>query len=115
MDNISEYIKMENLRDGYLYRVVARNARYGIWIKEQSAFLICRVKLGPPYLFEEYHYDFHPNYGTAKPIEELEQAPFPIERLSNSCWNKDEHVLEYLRVKEGWGPEGFQITEFKLL
>lgn len=69
------YIKIEDMKHGYLYRIHARNARYGIWNEEHKSFIISRVKFVDNYLFEEYHWDTGAPYGTARPLEELEKAP----------------------------------------
>lgn len=74
-----DYIKIPDLKDGYLYRILARNAGLGIWFKEQNAFTISRHKFGDNFLFEEYHWD-NESFATAKPIEELEESPFQPSR-----------------------------------
>ena len=75
----ADYIKVPDLKDGFLYRILARNAGYGIWFEEQNAFTISRHKFGSNFLFEEYHWD-NESFATAKPIEELEETPFQPSR-----------------------------------
>ena len=52
------YIKMENLKNGYCYKILVRNAYVGVWITQMKAFMISRYKMGDYYyLFYEYHWD----------------------------------------------------------
>jgi hypothetical protein len=94
-----EYIKMEDLKNGYLYRIRARNARIGIWCKKLEGFLISRFKFFSNFLFVEYHYDAHPLYGTVLPIEKLERVPFNAGAISNGLnWEGPiyTYMLKYL-------------------
>ena len=99
MDN---YVKMEDLKGGYLYKIIARNAEYGIWIPERKSFAISRFKFGDNYVFEEYHYDTGPPYGTVKPLEEIEKSPFRPEDMhlvftdKYAYYNNEDSILEYL-------------------
>ena len=82
MEN-THYIKMENLKNGYCYKILARNAYVGVWISQMKAFMISRYKMGDyPFLFYEYHWDtndaIHFPYGTAKPMAIIEKFPFKI-------------------------------------
>ena len=124
---MNAYLKPGELRDGFLYRIDAMRANYGIWLASSGSFLISREKFGHVYLFEEILDDREEPFqrtarpfkeleratpfsiedfskGTAKPIEELEQAPFPVERLEVSHRKKDEEVLKYLSDKEDREP-----------
>jgi len=103
---IKEYIKMPDLKDGYLYRIIARNASYGIWKESTSGFIISRDKFGHNYLFEEYHYDCEA-FATAQPIKEIEKAPFQIKHNeghdSGGEWDyydDEEEILAYLNKFE---------------
>jgi len=72
-----DYIKITELKDGYSYKIFARNAYVGVWNKSKNGFLISRYKVGSkPYLFYEYHWDWDDTIGTAKPLEEIEKCPF---------------------------------------
>jgi len=102
---VKDYIKMEDLKEGYLYRIIARNARYGIWKADEQSFIISRIKFGDNFLFPEYHYDC-PAFATAQPLKEIEQSPFRpkdirlvYEVVNNSV--KEEEILEYLNKFEG--------------
>ena len=76
-----EYMKMEEMKEGYLYRIQARNAKYGIWVERHDGFLIRRTKFKDVFTFVELHWDASDHFGTAKPIVELEKSPFDIEEL----------------------------------
>lgn len=84
-----DYLKMEDLKQGYLYRVVCRNADFGIWDSEQKGFVIRRIKFGDIFLFTEYHWDTGAPFGTAKPIAEIEKAPF-------DNFEQEQKILDYL-------------------
>jgi len=106
-------IKFEDLKDGYLYKISARNSSYGIWVENKGAFLISRIKFDDNYLFEEFFRD-ELNLGTATPIKEIEKSPFEPEDMEivtkqnengvyYSGHKKGVEILYYLnsKVKEG--------------
>ena len=110
---IEDYIKIEDLKGGYLYRISARNAEYGIWLPQRNTFAISRIKFGSNYIFEEEHWDNGPPYGTVKPSKEIEKSPFDHE-IINIKYEKDEKgktiyfgypnsedMIEYLNKFEG--------------
>ena len=102
---MNAYLKPGELRDGFLYRIDAMRANYGIWLAKSGSFLISREKFGHVYLFEEILFDREePFKGTARPIKELEPAPFPVERLAVSSGKRDAEVLKYLSDKENREP-----------
>lgn len=68
-------IKEDDLKDGNVYAITARNANVGIWDVEKRGFLIPRNKFGEDYLFIEYEYDTDPTFGTAKAYFDLGEAP----------------------------------------
>lgn len=86
-----DYIKVEDLKDGYLYRIRARNSGYGIWFGKDQGFTIRRTKFYDVYSFVEIHYDLSKHFGTARPTEELEQSPFLLKEDGEV--NFDEKVL----------------------
>ncbi len=101
LEKTPEYIKIEDLKHGYSYKIYALNAFAGIWIENFKGFLIARYKCGDkPYPFIEYHWD-HEDGGTAKPFELIEKSPFKID---GDPWNlpdeKKQAVLEYLEELE---------------
>ena len=92
------YLAVDELTEGYLYRIRARNASYGIWTPEYDGFHISRTKFGRNYLFVEIHYDLSDSFGTVLPWEEIEIAPFKTKWLKD--WHTkrsvERHVLKYL-------------------
>jgi len=101
-----EYLKMDSLSDGYAYKIFARNAYVGIWLAHKKSFLIARYKCGPnPYLFEEYHWDSDPRFGTVKPLELIEKCP----TLTPNYDMQDKKILRYLQDLEEKNPiiDGF--------
>jgi hypothetical protein len=82
------YIKIPDLKPGYLYQIRARNSRFGIWLPSKLGFMISREKFGYVYPFIEYHYDIGAPFGTVKPLEEIEQSPFTEEDLKYTTWDK---------------------------
>lgn len=76
-DQLDYYLKMDELQDGYAYKIIARNAYVGIWRARTKAFVISRYKFAlKPFMCKEYHWDADPRFGTAKPLELIEKAPF---------------------------------------
>ena len=99
-DSEKPYIKMEDLKDGYLYRIHARNGMYGIYKEDSKEFHLSRIKFGDNFLFPEYHYDIGEvneklkRYGTVKPLKEIEKAPFDLHKRERGCDDSD--ILDYL-------------------
>ena len=94
---IKEYIKMEDLKGGYLYKISARNANYGIWIPLRKSFAISRIKFRDNFIFEEHHWDCE-SFATVKPLEEIEKSPFYDENIEifytkKYCGYKDDDKL----------------------
>lgn len=104
-----EYLKIDQLKDDYLYKIIARNANYGIWIPQRKGFIISRIKFGNNYLFEEYHWDCEA-FATVQPLEEIEKSPFKSEDINivdfvkegKKYWgySREEEILEYLNKFE---------------
>jgi len=93
MAESKDYLKMDSLKDGYSYKIYARNAYAGIYIEKRKGFLISRYKGTPnPYLCCEYHWDSDDIFGTVKPLEEIEECPF--NDLSDD--NNRQLILNYL-------------------
>lgn len=81
-------IPIKDCKEGYLYHIEARNARYGIWREEQQCFEICREKFGNLRLDGEFHWDIGAPHGTAMPTDEIEKAP---------DFQNDDEKFEYLK------------------
>ncbi len=104
-----KYLKIDQLKDDYLYKIRARNANYGIWISQRKSFIISRVKFGNNFLFEEYHWDCEA-FATVQPLEEIEKSQFKSEDINivnfveggKEYWgySKEEEILEYLNKFE---------------
>ena len=97
---MNSYLKINELKDGYVYKIQARNASYGVWIESKKGFVISRWKFTRNYLFVEYHWDFDDIIGTVKPIEILEKFPFEFKKysLEHNSWEDrtNKEVLTYL-------------------
>lgn len=89
-DNITEWIKIEDCKDGWLYLIAARNSCLGIYDEKDKGFVISRFKFKNNFLFTEYHWDADPTFGTVKPLKILEQAPH---------FDTDSDKLQYLNEK----------------
>ena len=118
MQDSDNYLKMEELKDGYGYKICARNAYVGVWIERERGFLISRYKAGPiPRLFVEYHWDtWTPDdpTGTVKPLEVIEQFPFELlDHNHDYTENETTLILEYLDNLEEENPiiEGFNYLQ----
>lgn len=98
MDNC---IPMYELRQGYLYKIEARNATYGIWNYLTRGFIISRVKFTNNYVFEEYHWDSNKTFGTVQPLEEVERSPFkPADLIEDFMEKNGNKYIGYAKSKE---------------
>ena len=88
---------MEDLKDCYLYKIIARNANYGIWRSETEGFTISRIRFNDNFTFEEHHYDC-PAWATAQPIEEIEKSPFNLKELSGERIEMEIDGGKYFRI-----------------
>lgn len=126
--NPTNYVNISDLIPGYLYKIKARNALFGIWLPQRFSFLISRVKFRSNYLFEEFHCDIADHqpdlkwHGTAFPLAEMEQSPFKAEELNHREFQREdgdlyldypdaEDVLEYLNSFERDDPERQHLLE----
>lgn len=108
MKSRTDYIKIKDLKGGYLYYIDARNARYGIWIPEKESFAISRIKFFDNFIFEEHHWDCEA-FATVQPLKEIEKSPFKPEDLvirkddktTYFGYKNEEKLLEYLNEFEG--------------
>jgi len=111
MEKEKTYLKVEELKPGYLYRIRARNGTVGVWNPDKGEFVLSRYKFRTNYTFGEIHWDLDPHFGTVKPWEELEKSPFTVEDLTSRLmkggkygeyWGnpKEEELLKYLNEWE---------------
>ena len=76
-----KYIALEDCKDRFLYRLKSRNLSLGVFNKKRNGFVGIREKFGARYLATEYHYDTGAPFGTAQPLEELEEMPAGLEAV----------------------------------
>jgi hypothetical protein len=62
-----------------VYRISSRNLGVGVYRAESIGFIGIREKFGDHYLFEEYHWEGGPPYGTVRPLEPIGLLPDGIE------------------------------------
>jgi len=84
-------------------------------LPQRESFLISRIKFGQNFLFEENHWDCK-SFATAKPLEEVEKAPFDSITIGVDEWEEDgkryfgyrdeDKILAYLNGHEGRGENG---------
>lgn len=89
---------LSQLKDRYVYRIMARNAGIGVWISERETFLISRIKFRQHFLFEELHYAKGPPFGTAFEVSDpIEKFPFDLEKNFRKLEKEEEEkALVYL-------------------
>lgn len=68
---MSDYIPLEECKDGHTYRINSRNLLCGVYKAAVKGFVGIREKLGREYLFTEFHWDTGAPFGTVRPIEDL--------------------------------------------
>lgn len=105
----ADYITISQLKPFYLYRIHARNSRFGIYTPSDSGFLIRRLKFHEYFAFVEYHWDTGAPYGTVRPLKELEKTPFAEEDIKQGPseidgvkyygYHKEEELMNYLKTK----------------
>jgi hypothetical protein len=64
-------ISKTKCKDRFLYKIHSRNLTLGVFRESTGGFIGLREKFGSVYLFEEYHWDNGPPYGTVTPEKEL--------------------------------------------
>ena len=84
-------IKLKKCEDRRLYRIYSRNLRFGTFRKETGGFIGIREKWGDLYLFEEYHWDNGPPFGTVNPQEALVMLP---SKIANSEYAEPETICQ---------------------
>ena len=96
---MQEYIKMPDLKTGYLYRIRARNGAFGIWEEKRKGFIISRVKFRANFPFTEYHHDTGAPFGTVLPLEEIEQSPFSVEELNENNYDLIYYINRFEKAR----------------
>jgi hypothetical protein len=64
-------IPRDQCKNRQLYRIHSRNLSFGVFHEENGGFFGLRKKFNYVFVFEEFHWDNGPPYGTVKPLEEL--------------------------------------------
>lgn len=112
MTKETTYLKVEELKPYYLYRIKARNGTVGLWNPNKGEFVLSRYKFGDNYTFGEIHWDLDTSFGTVKPWKELDKSPFTEgdfkwqkikeEGIRGWYWGnpKEEALLKYLNEWE---------------
>jgi len=102
------YLNINELKNGYSYKICARNAYVGIWVETEKAFMISRYKVGAnSYLFNEYHWDTYDEesfpLGTVKPLKLIEKCSLDLKH------EDEQEIIKYLDKLEEDNPiiEGF--------
>jgi hypothetical protein len=70
LQRTDRYLRIDQLEDGCLYLIHARNSHIGQWVAVDCGFVILREKFGDRFIFTEYHWD-KDKRGTAKPLAKL--------------------------------------------
>ncbi len=96
----TDYIVLDECEDGYLYSIDARNASIGVFRVATSGFIIPRNKFGHDYLFEEYHWDTGPPFGTVRPREKLERVPRELAGRYDVRTDEGGALLKYLMRRQ---------------
>lgn len=73
------YLRKEQLIHGHVYAIQSRNLTTGAYNEETGGFNGIRTKFDRRYIFEEYHWDNGPPYGTVHPQADLGPLPEGIE------------------------------------
>ena len=101
---MNNYIPIDKCVNRRLYRIQSRNLTLGVFNSLTNGFFGLRKKFDSIYIFQEYHYDNGPPYGTVFPIEELvDELPSNIQMvriLGEVCENCRKKV-DYVRWPEG--------------
>jgi hypothetical protein len=69
------YISLKDCKHGWLYRIHSRNLDFGVFNEQTEGFMGIREKYDYLYLSTEFHWDIGEPYGTAQPVEALEECP----------------------------------------
>jgi hypothetical protein len=105
------YIPLDQCKHGFLYRLSSRNLAYGVFNKDTKGFTGLRTKFSSVFLFEEYHWDTGEPYGTACPLEEIED--YNLVMHDTTALQLFLHKLEYLKQKEEVRDLGMQLYLLK--
>lgn len=93
IENVKDYIPVDDCIHGGLYKVYARNFSLGVYNKREQGFIGIRHKFTMEFLDTEYHWDTGAPYGTVKPTDLLEHSPYYVTTRSNQLfeWLKEKN------------------------
>lgn len=95
-------IPKSECKDRHLYRIRSRNLGFGVYRASTGGFIGLREKFDAIFLFEEYHHDNGPPYGTVTPKMELVRLPDHIElKEGSSVCGKCGKPVAYVNWPEG--------------
>jgi len=94
------YIKKEDCKHRYLYKINSRNLYYGVYDEEDGGFIGIREKFDNKYLFKEMHYD-NEAFNTVKPEKEIEKMPDDID-LYEYLRDEETGSDSWIKQDEGW-------------
>jgi len=97
------FIFLEKCVDGHLYRINARNGHYGVFNQDTGGFTLARGKFNNLFLFEEFHWDTGPPFGTVKLLGDLGEIDTKDRKA----------LLEYLNLLESGYRDGKFTEELK--
>jgi hypothetical protein len=95
LDDLKDYIKLEDCKDGHLYKIESRNLSFGVYKEDSKGFSGIRTKFGNRFIFEEYHWDSDPTFGTVKPVKEICPCPIP----SSDYYIRTKELFEWLEFE----------------
>jgi hypothetical protein len=99
--NAAWWIPMNECLDGWLYEIVGRRARLGIYRAEHQTFTILDHEYEETSLFHENHWDDNPSTGTAKPVRPLEQVTVGASRAELIAFLESAH-RRYWNYRTEW-------------
>ena len=99
MDPRDNRIKLPDLQDRKVYRLLARNIKIGVWNADYQEFLGIRTKFGHRYIDSENHWDA-PAFATACPMEVIAELPMEIAMHSEFEPECNQDLFHWLEAKE---------------
>lgn len=94
-------IPLSDCVDRHIYALGSRNLVLGVFRKGTNGFVGIREKFGDFYLFEEYHWDCGPPYGTVTVYEDVGILPDEISMSPNeqTIDSKTNRAVDFDRTK----------------
>jgi len=78
MNTEKKYIETENLKHGYVYQIMARNARFGVWNEKKGEYLISRFKFHNNFTFGEVYWNMKGDIILPGAIKEVQKCPYDV-------------------------------------